>query len=309
MAGPYAHITLLYELLKHDRMKFIFSSAPLRKAVSEFFPYVALGTVSPDYPNLASKDPSAALWADAMHTGRTSSIINSCIRQIRTASGTARDKQFAWLLGYAAHVVTDMTIHPVVQAKVGIYSQNQLRHRICEMHQDSYIYRRMDLGEIGESDRFAMIIAQCSVIDETITLDPAIATLWEKVLHETYPENCSNNTPAPSTWHGEFMEIFLRPDSDGQNLFPLARKISAKVGAEYPAYKDLDSQYIHDLPHPAGKTAQLDYEEIFYHGICNVASIWSVIEKTTSDPSTVLTELDGWDLDTGRDEYGELVYW
>ena len=37
----------------------------------------------------------------------------------------AQQKGLAWLLGYCAHVATDVTIHPVVEMKVGPYDENK----------------------------------------------------------------------------------------------------------------------------------------------------------------------------------------
>jgi len=160
MPGPYAHITLLYELLRPDRPGPIFTpSSACHDSLETCFPFCVLGAVSPDYPNLAGGND--AQWAEAMHCFRACEMIASGIRRVRYSKGIVRAKQMAWLLGYCAHVVTDVTIHPVVEARVGVYAENQRHHRICEMNQDSHIYRRMNLGEIGASDKFALTVAQC----------------------------------------------------------------------------------------------------------------------------------------------------
>src|SRR5450631_1937008 len=109
MPGPYAHITLLHELIQPERLESIFSpfsAAPA--ALKTYFPYCTLGAVSPDYPNLARGDGSPSRWADAMHYTRACDMIFSGIRRVRNTQGTARDKQLAWLLGYCAHVATDV---------------------------------------------------------------------------------------------------------------------------------------------------------------------------------------------------------
>jgi len=94
-----------------------------------------LGAVNPDYPYLALGDSGAAAWADEMHYNHTVAMMHSGIKHIHDISdNNARGKCIAWLLGYAAHVTTDVTIHPIVQLKVGPYEQNKKGHRVCEMN-------------------------------------------------------------------------------------------------------------------------------------------------------------------------------
>lgn len=89
---------------------------------------------------------------------------------VKTLTGNVRDKAFAWLLGYTAHVITDTTIHPVVEPKVGPYAQNKTAHRECEMHQDAYIFQRLNLGGVGVAD-LESSLERCSLADGS--MDPA----------------------------------------------------------------------------------------------------------------------------------------
>ncbi len=311
MPGPYAHITLINELMKYDRPDVIFSqSSRLRAVLQKYYPYCALGAVSPDYPNLLAKDATAPLWADAMHCYDAAEMIVRGLELVINSERAVRDKQLAWLLGYAAHVAADMTIHPVVQAKVGVYSENQVQHRICEMNQDSYIYNRMNLGEIGDSGYFAKIVAKCSVIDDTNPLDRDIATLWEGILQDVHPEFFAGNPPDSSSWHSEFVEIGVSCSTKSKDLFPLASIISAKVGMDYPAYEEIDMQFVEAQLIPAEKPFSLHYNNIFHHALCNAALLWRSIERAVStlDPSDI-PDFTGWNLDTGRDARARLVYW
>jgi len=278
--------------------------------VEKYFHYCALGAVSPDYPNLARRDDTAARWADAMHCTRVGDMIISGIRRISGTSGEVRDKQLAWFLGYCAHVATDVTIHPVVQAKVGVYGENQRHHRICEMNQDSYIYRRMNLGEIGEADTFARAVARCSDADDGTRLDRDIVELWEGMLAEVYPQLFAECPPNSASWHREFIAKAADCRAGEVRLFPLAAVIAAKMELPYPTYEAVDRQYIEEQLVPSEIPNHLHYDEIFGHAAEIVAAVWLMVEYAvcTGDPAH-LHSFEEWNLDTGRDEHDRLVFW
>jgi hypothetical protein len=312
MPGPYAHITLLQELVRPVTLESIFNpSSGYAAALRTYFPYCALGAVSPDYPNLAQGDESVATWADAMHDTRTCEMITAGIRRIRWAHGTVRDKQLAWLLGYCAHVATDVTIHPVVQAKVGgVYAENQRHHRICEMNQDSYIYRRMNMGEIGVSDVFARTVAHCSNRDDSTQLDHDIVTLWEGMLKDVHPELYARCQPDCASWHWEFIVDVAGSAAGAAKLFPLAGVIAAKMAASYPEYDQVDRQYIDELIIPSKIPQSLHYDDIFDHATDNVAALWRLVERAVCDENASnLPAFGDWNPDTGLDEFGRLVFW
>jgi len=311
MAGPYAHITLLHELMRQDRLESIFfPSSGFFAALEQYFHYSALGAVSPDYPNLARRDDTAAWWADAMHCNRAGEMIASGVRRVGGTTGAVRDKQLAWLLGYCAHVATDVTIHPVVQAKVGVYAENQRHHRVCEMNQDSYIYRRMNLGEIGVSDSFARIVAQCSAADDGTGLDHDIVILWEGMLGDVYPQQFVKYPPNVVSWHREFVAKASDCRAGEVRLFPLAGVIATKMGLAYPGYETVDRQYIEEQNVPSESLNNLHYDEIFDHAVENVAAMWRVVERAVcSDDPAYLRLFEEWNLDTGRDGHDKLVFW
>ena len=311
MPGPYAHITLLHELMRPGSLESLFfPSTAYHTALVEYFPYCALGAVSPDYPNLAREDSAAARWADAMHCTWACEMIASGIRRVRGAKGVVRDKQLAWLLGYCAHVVTDVTIHPVVQAKVGVYNENQRQHRICEMNQDSHIYRRMNLGEIGESDNFALTVAQCSNCDDRTQLDRDIVKLWQGMLEDVYPELYVEYPPDIASWHREFVVMISESGADATGLFPLAGVIAAKMELAYPAFEMVDRQYVEDLMIPLEKPDYLHYDCIFNRAVGYVAAVWELVGQAVfADDLSPMPWFGDWNLDSGRDEHGRLAFW
>ena len=311
MPGPYAHITLLYELMNREQRKPVFKdSSGFQAALETYFPYCVLGAVSPDYPNLAPVESDAAQWADAMHYTRACEMIASGIRHLWSSQGTVRDKQIAWLLGYSAHVATDVTIHPVVQAKVGVYAENQRQHRVCEMNQDSYVYRRMNMGEIGESDSFAQSIVQCRNSDTGTCLDKDIVTLWHAMLADVHPDLFTANPPDCTSWHHEFNARVHAFQLEAVRLFPLAGVISEKMRLTYPSFTAVDKQFIENLAIPLDEPCYLHYDRIFEHAIDDVAAVWRQVEQAACDIGQEQKYLFGdWNLDNGCDECGKLVFW
>ena len=69
-------------------------------------------------------------------------------------------------------MTTDMTIHPVVELRVGPYKGNEGEHRRCEMHQDAFIFPRvMNVGDTGLSEHLATGIGACHAADDEDELD------------------------------------------------------------------------------------------------------------------------------------------
>ena len=173
MPGAYAHITLVNLAREPARLEAGPGlPKPAALALGRWFKYCELGAVSPDYPYLALGAAGAAAWADRMHYQRTGDMIKAGIECVRALTGAPRDKALAWLFGYAAHVITDTTIHPVVELKVGPYAQNKKAHRECEMNQDAYIFQRLNIGGVGVADYLESSIEQCGPADGS--LDPII---------------------------------------------------------------------------------------------------------------------------------------
>lgn len=78
----------------------------------------------------------------------------------------------------------------------------------------------------------------------------------------------------------------------------------------YPAYEAIDHQFVAGQLVPAEKPVHLDYDDIFDLAVGNVAAVWMLVERLVSaDDLTGLPALGEWNLDTGRDEQGKLVFW
>ncbi len=308
MSGAYTHITLENELKEPMRLEDI-PGFPEQAIVSvlDYFKFCELGAVSPDYPYLALDDKGAPPWADAMHYTRTGGMILAGIRLLRDMGGEAQQKGLAWLLGYSAHVATDMTIHPVVEKKVGPYESNKSGHRVCEMNQDTHIFQRLNLGDIGLADHLGSGIGRCSDPDNADILDLDVHDLWENMLREVYADDFDTNPPDIHKWHSRFKSIVSNISKMGNILMPLARHVAADKGLIYPLKDEIDLQYIENLETPI---LPMHFDDIFALAIKNVEWMWRLVARgVLENDDECFEKIGNWNLDTGRDESGELVFW
>lgn len=309
MPGSYAHMTVVNiakEVEKLEKLEGFPVSAI--SAVLKYFKYCELGCVSPDYPYLCVGDSNAATWADLMHYENTGSMIHKGIEFIRdTLSGNEQEKAFSWLLGYVAHVVTDVTIHPIVQLKVGDYAENKTAHRRCEMNQDAYIFQRLNLGGIGISEHLDSGIKMCSGQSDSKKIDPTILSVWKYMLHHSHSDEFTRNPPDIDKWHEKFGDIVDNVGEEGNHLFPFARHVAVDAGLTYPTQDEIDKQYIENLASPEGPKS---YDEIFKHAIQNVRQIWNVVAQGVfSKNENYQTVIANWNLDTGKDMNDKFVMW
>ena len=306
MPGAYAHITLVNIAKEPARLESgpgIPGAAGL--ALGRWFKFCELGAVSPDYPYLALKS-AANTWADLMHYECTGDMVKAGVKAAQNLSGLAREKAFAWLLGYAAHVITDTTIHPVVQLKVGPYAQNKQAHRVCEMHQDAYIFQRLNLSDIGQSEHLESGISQCGSADGAV--DPIIAGTWRGMLTTCHPVVFVSNPPDIDGWHRGFDRMVNKIAEEGYRLMPLARHVAVNCGLTYPAADAINlAEYINGLATPHG---QQSYDQVFDKALGHVIEGWHLIATGVFEGSTAYQSAFGdWNLDTGRDASGKLVFW
>ncbi|ASY81609.1 hypothetical protein BJK05_17080 [Pectobacterium polaris] len=305
MAGAYAHLAVVNFAVETKRLEEAKVPQSGILALKRYLRFCELGSVSPDYPYLAIADKGAAEWADMMHYEKTGDVVQSLAKGVMGLQGAEKGKALAWLLGYVAHVVTDMTIHPVVEKIVGPYAQNKLQHRICEMNQDAYIFQRLNLGEVGLSEHLNSGIRGCSQDGQ---LDETIKKLWESALQQTYAQAFSSNKPDINKWNSRFLFMVDKIAEEGNKLMPLARHIAVNLGLTYPAVAKLDQQFLINIATPEGAK---NYDDVFDLAVTHVLEAWRLVAESVenSDVDT-LSFFGHWNLDTGRDvNTNELVYW
>ncbi|ENM5726179.1 zinc dependent phospholipase C family protein [Vibrio mimicus] len=305
MPGAFAHITAVNVASANKALQKLNMPQSARKALAQNKRYLELGCVSPDYPYLAIMNSAQNQWADKMHYNDVGKLINALIQQVKAVESAHSAKAFAWLCGFVAHVAADITIHPVVELKVGPYAQNAKDHRICEMNQDAYIWpTRMQLGDLGFADRVKDNIGSCVDSHDDSQLDPIIRNLWCTALSMVYPEYAEECQPDVNAWHKGFQTV-VDAAEESHRLFPWARHVASGQGLTYPLQDEVKSVYIENLETPDGLK---HYDEIFDKAVKTIQLFW---EKTAScvyeDHNTDFFK--NWNLDTGRCEDGQLTAW
>ena len=219
MAAAYAHIILVDRLCR-DRIDDIPNLTPsMRTALQNYTPFCKLGAVSPDCPYVVG-NTGATGYANVMHYLRTADFVRYAIPRIVSMNFGQSDTRacLAWIFGYAAHLVTDLTIHPVISRKFGDYalsSQNKLVHRICELHQDVHLYSQCSQGEIHGSDFYGFsTLKECTVNGNINKPSPAIRDLWTYILQQYPSEEVTQYLRLPKTsldptnWCATYLNIF-----------------------------------------------------------------------------------------------------
>jgi len=307
MSGAYAHMTiagLLSSSNALDRVQGFPTAAKI--SILDYTNFCELGTVSPDYPYLHVIDSKAGQWADLMHYQDLDEVIICGVESLRGLGDKDRPRSFAWFLGLIAHFVTDMVVHPVVQLKVGPYEQNKTKHRTCEMHQDAYIFPRLNVGNVGTSDYLDSGIATCSDHSHRSKLNQSVCNVWDGVLQKCYPVQHQNNTPQIDGWHASFIKIVSVAEK-GPRLFALARHVTVGTGLTYPQPNKIDMQYIANLKTPTGT---MHYDDIFKHAQNSVLRMWALIAAAVYENSDEYKKFIGkWNLDSGTDANNKLVFW
>jgi hypothetical protein len=309
MPGAYAHMTLANVLKQPSQLESIPSLSRDNKLhIGQLFHFCELGAVSPDYPYLAVLDKSAKAWADRMHYERTGEMIRSGIRLLRSLTGDAQKKAFVWLLGYSSHVIADVTIHPIIEMKVGEYQTNKTAHRVCEMNQDADIYfHRLNRTGIAVAHHLESGIALCGDAQHKDNLDRDIASLWGAMLKDVYPDAFALTRPDVHEWHKGFKQVVSLTSKTSGRLIPFARHVAVDEGLTYPDISEVDNQFIAGLKTPYGI---MDYDAIFDGAIQNIKSIWDVVASGAfRDDNAYLARIDDWDLDTGRNKDNQLGFW
>ena len=197
MSGGYTHITLAQEAIEEatNRREGLLHNDAIN-ALERWRKFCIVGAVSPDYPYLDVLSSHSAAWADAMHKSHAVDLLRIGVNNIRVITNdNVRQKCMAWLFGFASHIATDGTIHPVVNLKVGPYEQNKTAHRRCEMSQDVYAHSRLNLGAIETNRQISMNISDSSDPGDSDLLDQDIARIWETMLTEVYSKLDATLTP------------------------------------------------------------------------------------------------------------------
>ena len=325
MAGGYTHLTLVRSALRAARRKI--------PALQEVFDYwgrfAYLGGVSPDYPYLGLD----AEWADLMHKGKTDQMVKNAmilLHQARSDHPDAKEwrQQFAWLLGYVSHIIADVTIHPIVNIRVGKYELNKAEHRRCEMHQDVWIYRRITGLDLHVSDNMKGEIRSCGT---GVDLNDTVEELWKNCLERTFAP-MQTQAHQIDRWHAFFVKLIDLAEI-GRNIPVFGRHMASGAFA-YPANEELDTSYFQkvkipvspdvkntddpnspEFEQPLDRGSPLSFEKIFNKTRNHILEAWKVLSDDLFDNGADLgnqhlSVFGDWSLDTGIDNSSkQLRFW
>ena len=317
MSGTLAHLTLVDTLCNVDVLNGIETLTPtMKRALMKFMNFCELGAVSPDYPYLTLLSSNAAAWANIMHYWKTVDFIRSGIKYVYDMNYNTSDARrcIAWLFGYTSHVVTDMTVHPVINIKVGPYEQNKTTHRICELNQDVYIFHEKKSGI--DSDEFIRNcgFASCVDISNREKLYPAISSLWCQTLNDISLKdvkmkdglNNPDEPPEPDEWHKYYVGILDKFALEGKLLPPFSRHFAEGEGLVYPDYNHIIRDYVDNLTSPVG--GSIVFNEVFRRAQENVKHVWTELGSALDSGKPELLTLANADLDTGMID-SHYIFW
>ena len=320
MAGTYSHISLVYSLIRDtnllDSKDYLDQS--LKRWLMTHEKFCELGAVSPDYPYMALLDEESAGWANVMHYWKTTEFVRNAVDFLKEMDWNQIETQrcIVWLFGYTAHLITDLTIHPVVELRVGPYAQNKTDHRRCELYQDNFIFHEVGLGDIIRAEYVRDCgIRDCGAVNDRKKLYPALAELWMKCLGQVSLTEAKNQLqvtvptqpPKPDKWHKAFVKIADKVMEEGGSFPPLSRHILEHEALVYTDRSEIDMSYVENLEVPGG--ARKHYREVFEEARKNVLNGWNELGRALVGQDRNLFTVRNGDLDTGRDQEGKLIYW
>ena len=317
MPGTYTHITIISLLTAGNALRKLQMPSEARRALLNYTELCHMGAISPDYPYLrivrkGAKD--AKIWADAMHhkfgTLMEANIFHVGIDYIRKLSGDKQSKCLSWFLGYASHIVADVTCHPMTNLLVGDYeADNQTEHRISEMNQDVYIFKKRLKGDVRKSEHIKNVVGSCGDPNNRKKIDQDLEKMWQTILSKTFPKIYAEHNLDIHGWHRS-VQLWLDNIAEELSFIPSRhiRDFLAKKGVAYPRFKEISrKKYINKLRTPRGIKS---YDQIFDHAKRNVAQIWKLIANGIFlGDDTYKEKINIWNLDTGQEVNTPKVMW
>lgn len=300
MPGAYAHITLLHLSIQRAQEG---EALPARVvgALKRWGAHAEFGALSPDFPYLAGH----TTWADLMHHSGNNTLLHCGLSALQGMDPEPWERTCAWLMGYASHMVADMTIHPVINRLVGPYEDNKTAHRTCEMHMDVHAFARLGLGDVGLTRHLEDHLSSVETDHQRHLIDPAVGAVWASMLSQTHPDTARHDPPAPHAWYRSFVGVMNTIRGLNRKL-PFARHLGAGFHLDYPEPAALDPRYLYHLPTPHGA---MPYDLLLSLAMANIVSFWRDLAEGIDQPHRLA--MQAWNLDTGQsaEQPDRLVFW
>jgi hypothetical protein len=303
MAGAFTHMAILDEAV---------SKFPATKKIGKIFlkrsNYLTLGCVSPDVPYLAPLN-RGPFWANIFHYEKTNGVVQNGLHSLAVAKekSDAWECQLAWLMGFVSHLVADATIHPIVEAMVGPYSDQESNrlHGHCEMIQDVLIFKEVKNIEVAAGE-YTNLLRDCSNHSEF----RKVIEFWDSHAFMNYPS-------APKMSGADFVDKFISLLDLAEGGGSLA-KAFRHLGVEliYRTEADLRKNYANEVKNyyeniclPTGLRGSFRING-FDYAVKNTVDVLSRIDRSLFTTDNVITIIPNWNLDTGVDQVsGVRTYW
>lgn len=303
MAGTFTHWMIVEKAL--DKFNRLPSKHKYFSNVLGKNHFVLLGAVGPDYPYLSELRNNILKlhsWADRMHYENTGGFVVEGIKNLQGLKATEEFKVcLSWLCGFVAHLITDATIHPVVNSIVGPYIFNTTEHRQCEMIQDCFIFKQVKNVEISYAD-YLSLFKMCSEGDSD-NINPAIDLFWTKTLEMSHPDGKDKfRYINPDEWH----KGFLSKIGLASNPIPIFRHIGEEANLVYKKTSSITdherSAYITNVSLPGSVNGDFIYA--FEKAVDLVLEAWQklFVDVEENRPEACSEYIRNWNLDTGVDE-------
>lgn len=271
----------------------------LRKMTAPNLNIVLVGTVGPDLPYA---DPTSS-FADTVHAGFATMMVRKSA-EILQKSFNPYDQEwertYAWLLGFASHVIMDAVVHPVVAQISGPYSdpENRRTHARCELCQDVFLCKEINNGLEVYRSEFSDDLRSANSAGQ---MKPVFHH-WDELLRSTYPDPPQLGTAA--------LYALLCAGFDtleGGNVFNIVFRHSGIAVLEKLAYPPSDEfsraevrRYYEKVLLPNGGRGRYR-ESVFEKAVQEVSRTWDIIYDWifNSGERGVRLDFPDWNLDTG----------
>lgn len=341
MAGALTHLMICKVAMQS---KALAELKDLVYCVTSFPRTTLLGAVSPDLPYLSLIEEAThkRSWADYMHYIATNGVVVNGIRSIRPIWNRDDERiasRFAWLLGYASHLIIDATIHPIVEAIVGPFGSNKTNHFLCEQTQDILTFRDIEGREVVGSD----------FISSAFDLPEDTLLFWRSLLLKTYfridslpkskkktvssrPQKtipdivgkririCSLEESLSTKRWGKWYKSLLDLATEGKiswlsrssGLIPdIIRSLNKGLyGTSDSIPSGYRTKYYSSVTLPKGKGRGNFIDEGFTRAVNNVVIGWKHLHDVLVGDSDNLSYFNNWNLDTGIvNGTKEMTFW
>jgi hypothetical protein len=276
-----------------------------------FKEFVDLGAVSPDCPFLDLGDSNAKGWANAMHYWHTADFLKFGVRYFSgvriTQQDTGKMKALAWLFGYAAHVVADLVIHPVIKASGYDYAESELNHRQCELQQDVFIFSQKKHVNPDQVEYMDVLRQGCATLGSRGQLELEVANLWTHCLESISPPAILPNgssgpsgPPDPAKWFRRYTKLMDTFVEDRGSLPFVLRPFADMAQLVVPKLPDATSPFVKGLKGTV--SGPIDYEPLVDIAVSLVLNKWRELAAAISAGDPGLLTLANANLDNGRQD-------